>query len=103
MASTSRQSRHSGRLSHRHKTEPEITGRLNRIGARRPVLDWETVHGDLHWANLLRPELGLLDWSLWGRGPAGTDAATLYCYSLLAPRTAATVWHTFVDVLDAPS
>ncbi|PRW62956.1 aminoglycoside phosphotransferase [Actinopolyspora mortivallis] len=87
----------------RHKTEPEITGRLNRIGARRPVLDWETVHGDLHWANLLQPELGLLDWSLWGRGPAGTDAATLYCYSLLAPRTAATVWHTFVDILDAPS
>ncbi|MFI0776279.1 aminoglycoside phosphotransferase [Streptomyces sp. NPDC021212] len=45
---------------------------------------WETVHGDLHWANLLNP-LAILDWELWGRGPAGTDAATLYCYGLTAP------------------
>ncbi|MCI2424025.1 aminoglycoside phosphotransferase [Saccharopolyspora sp. K220] len=59
-----------------------------------PVDQWETVHGDLHWANLLQP-FGLLDWELWGQGPAHTDAATLYCFSLLAPQTASTVWDAF--------
>lgn len=61
---------------------------------------WETVHGDLHWSNVLRP-LGILDWELWGRGPAGTDAATLYCYSLTAPPLARQVQDRF-PVLDTP-
>jgi hypothetical protein len=60
---------------------------------------WETVHGDLHWANLLIP-MGILDWELWGRGPAGTDAATLYCYSLAEPTVARRVHDHFGDVLD---
>jgi hypothetical protein len=50
-----------------------------------PIQRWETVHGDLHWENLLAPQFGLLDWEMWGRGPAGTDAATLLLYSLLVP------------------
>ncbi|WP_090011488.1 hypothetical protein [Lentzea albidocapillata] len=49
--------------------------------------EWETVHGDLHWANLMGPKFGLLDRESWGRGPAGTDAATLLNYSLLVPQT----------------
>jgi hypothetical protein len=64
------------------------------------VSEWETVHGDLHWANLFGPRFGLLDWELWGRGPAGTDAATLLCYSLLVPDIAERVRNTFVDMLD---
>ncbi|MBQ6640049.1 MAG: aminoglycoside phosphotransferase [Saccharopolyspora sp.] len=72
------------------------------LGIDLRIEHWETVHGDLHWANLLRPRFGLLDWELWGRGPAGTDAASLYCYSLLTPGTAAQVWETFADVLEAP-
>ncbi|GAA4612302.1 phosphotransferase [Saccharopolyspora hordei] len=73
------------------------------LGLSIEVAEWETVHGDLHWANLLQPELGVLDWELWGRGPVGTDAASLYCYSLLSPRTAATVRAAFADVLDTPT
>ncbi|WP_328915293.1 MULTISPECIES: aminoglycoside phosphotransferase [unclassified Streptomyces] len=69
-------------------------------GVRVRVRRWETVHGDLHWANLLNP-LGILDWELWGRGPVGTDAATLYCYSLTAPALAQKVRDTF-PVLDTP-
>lgn len=61
---------------------------------------WETVHGDLHWANLLDP-LGILDWELWGCGPVGTDAATLYCYSLPVPVLARKVRDRF-PVLDTP-
>ncbi|MGW3467300.1 aminoglycoside phosphotransferase [Saccharopolyspora sp. NPDC000995] len=76
---------------------------LDRFGLSIEVQEWETVHGDLHWANLLQPEFGLLDWEHWGRGPVDADAASLYCYSLLAPRTAATVWATFADVLDTPA
>ncbi|MGH3620236.1 MAG: aminoglycoside phosphotransferase [Sciscionella sp.] len=64
---------------------------------------WETVHGDLHWSNLLAPEFGLVDWEMWGRGPAGTDAATLYCYSLLVPAMAHRVREVFADVLDMPA
>ncbi|KPI17953.1 hypothetical protein OK074_8050 [Actinobacteria bacterium OK074] len=61
---------------------------------------WETVHGDLHWANLLDP-LSILDWELWGRGPVGTDAATLYCYSLPVSGLAQKV-HDHFPVLDTP-
>ncbi|MGW1144955.1 aminoglycoside phosphotransferase [Streptomyces sp. NPDC002454] len=61
---------------------------------------WETVHGDLHWANLLNP-LAVLDWELWGRGPAGTDPATLHCYSLTNPALAQQVRGHF-PVLDTP-
>ncbi len=60
---------------------------------------WETIHGDLHWANLLTP-MGILDWELWGRGPAGTDAATLYCYSLAEPAVAQKVRDHVGDILD---
>jgi hypothetical protein len=63
---------------------------------------WETVHGDLHWNNLLKPQLGILDWEMWGRGPAGTDAATLYCCSLLNPDMSHRVHNEFADILDSP-
>ncbi|MFF2374843.1 aminoglycoside phosphotransferase [Streptomyces xiamenensis] len=62
---------------------------------------WETVHADLHWANLLHSPLGILDWEMWGRGPAGTDAATLYCYSLAVPDLARKIRRHF-PVLDTP-
>lgn len=62
---------------------------------------WETVHGDLHWANLMGPDFGLLDWEWWGRGPAGTDAATLLCYSLLVPEIVERVRSVFGDVLES--
>jgi Phosphotransferase enzyme family len=67
------------------------------------VTHWVTVHGDLHWSNLMRPRLAVLDWELWGRGPAGTDAATLLCYSLLVPDVAEVVRRLFADVLDTPT
>jgi len=72
------------------------------FGADLRVQRWETVHGDLHWANLLFPKLGILDWELWGQGPVGTDAATLYCHSLLVPAVADQVRVTFADVLEGP-
>lgn len=64
------------------------------------VEQWETVHGDVHWSNLMRAPFGLVDWELWGRGPVGTDAATLLLYSLLVPELAERVYDTFADVLD---
>ncbi|SES39610.1 aminoglycoside phosphotransferase [Lentzea albida] len=67
------------------------------------VAVWETVHGDLHWANLMRPDFGLLDWEGWGRGPAGTDAATLLSYSLLVPETVERVRSVFGVVLESES
>jgi len=70
------------------------------FGAELHVGQWETVHGDLHWENLLAPQLGLLDWELGGRGPAGTDAATLLLHSLLVPTVAKRVHATFGDLLD---
>jgi len=67
------------------------------------VTRWATVHGDLHWSNLMRPGFGILDWELWGRGPEGMDAATLLCYSLLEPTVVATVRALFTEVLDTPT
>lgn len=81
-----------------------VTGRIQQYfgNSVNPVVrHWETVHGDLHWANLMAPDFGLLDWELWGRGPAGTDAATLLCHSLLQPDAAERVRDTFADVLNS--
>jgi hypothetical protein len=72
-------------------------------GADSTVHRWETVHGDLHWSNVVQPCFGLLDWDLWGRGPAGTDAATLLCYSLLVPEVADHIRDTFAGTLDTPT
>lgn len=51
-------------------------------------LTWATAHADLHWGNLRGQELCILDWESWRPAPAGYDAATLYCSSLLHPPTA---------------
>lgn len=64
------------------------------------VTQWGTVHADLHWNNLLAPDLGILDWESWGTGPCGLDAATLYCHSLTRAETAERVHRVFADQLD---
>lgn len=61
---------------------------------------WEAAHGDLHWANLTRNPLEVLDWEGWGAAPAGYDAAVLLAYALPAPTTAAKVREVFGDVLN---
>ena len=61
---------------------------------------WEAAHGDLHWANLTRDPLEVLDWEGWGDAPAGYDAAVLLAYALPAPTTAAKVRELFGDVLN---
>ena len=67
------------------------------------AITWSTAHADLHWANLTGPELCILDWESWRTAPAGYDAATLYCNSLLHPPTAQRVRDTFADLLDNPT
>lgn len=67
------------------------------------TVEWTTAHSDLHWGNLTGPELFILDWETWGRAPAGYDAATLYCASLLQPTTARRIHRTFADVLETHS
>ncbi len=66
------------------------------------VNNWETVHGDLHWGNLLQPQFGILDWEMWGQGPVGTDAATLCLHSLLNPSVFHRIYSEFADILDRP-
>ncbi|WP_020670148.1 phosphotransferase [Amycolatopsis nigrescens] len=88
-----------------HSDQAKINRRIRDAfgdGTTVVIQRWETVHGDLHWGNLLRDPFGILDWELWGTGPAGTDAATLYAYSLAQPAVAATVRSQFTDVLDTP-
>jgi hypothetical protein len=66
-------------------------------------VEWTTAHGDLHWANLTVPHLWILDWEAWGTAPAGYDAATLLCASLLHAPTARSVHALFAAVLDSYS
>jgi hypothetical protein len=82
----------------------QLADRVRRFGVEADLstVRWETAHGDLHWANLFQPQFAVIDWEWWGRGPAGLDAATLYCYSLLMPATAQRVHDTFRDVLSSP-
>jgi hypothetical protein len=65
------------------------------------VTRWAPAHTDLHWANLMAPECGLVDWEGWGIAPAGFDAATLYLHSLLVPDMAAQVLAEFAGALDS--
>lgn len=64
------------------------------------VQRWTTVHGDMHWCNISAPECCILDWETWGLAPAGFDAATLYCASLLVPEVAARIYEAFRDLLE---
>lgn len=68
-------------------------------GIDTAVQQWAVVHGDLHWSNLMKPHFHILDWELWGRGPAAIDAATLLCFSLLEPNTRLMVEKKFSDLL----
>ncbi|TQN27770.1 phosphotransferase family enzyme [Haloactinospora alba] len=69
-------------------------------GADLTVSRWEAAHGDLHWANLTRDPLEIIDWEGWGAAPAGYDAAVLLAYALPAPDTAAKVREMFGDMLN---
>lgn len=69
-------------------------------GVDLTVHSWEVAHGDLHWANLTRDPLVLLDWEGWGSAPAGYDAAVLHAYALPEPDTAAQVHKVFAEELD---
>lgn len=84
------------------KVHDRIRGRFG-PNVETTVTQWETVHGDLHGNNLLCPNFALLDWELWGRGPAGLDAASLFYFSLLTPGTAEQVRTAFAAKLDAPT
>lgn len=66
------------------------------------VTTWVTAHGDLHWTNLTTSGPYLLDWEFWGAAPAGADAATLNCSSLLVQPMADRVYDEFAEVLDTP-
>ncbi|MFE7504646.1 hypothetical protein [Promicromonospora sp. NPDC057488] len=84
-------------------TQDAVKRRLHRHFGDRvdaTVERWVTAHNDLHWADLTAPDLAILDWEGWGIAPAGYDAATLYCHSLLIPETARQVHEQFADVLD---
>lgn len=91
-----------------HADQTHVTDRIrDALGSDLPawatrIERWHTVHGDLHWANLFRDPFGIVDWELWGTGPAGTDAATLYLYSLATPTVAKAVQTHLRDHLAGP-
>ena len=66
------------------------------------ITNWVTIHGDLHWANVTEKECWIFDWESWGKGPAGLDAAFLYCFSLLQPIVAEKIYATFNEELNSP-
>ncbi|MGK5627160.1 phosphotransferase [Streptomyces sp. URMC 123] len=63
------------------------------------ITQWTCAHGDFHAANLTRGAT-VLDWEGWGLAPRGYDAATLYAYAQLAPRTAARVRRELAPLLE---
>jgi hypothetical protein len=67
------------------------------------AVPWTTAHCDLHWGNLTAPGLVILDWEIWGRAPAGYDAASLLCTTLTYPNSAERVRRALAHFLDTPS
>lgn len=64
---------------------------------------WGGVHADLNWANVTAPELSILDWEDYGRGPVGLDHAGLWAASLAVEPLAEWVEAEFADVLSTPT
>ncbi|MGH3773240.1 MAG: aminoglycoside phosphotransferase [Pseudonocardiaceae bacterium] len=91
--------------SRTYLTEHEVARRLRVFFGDRAdptVSEWTTAHADLHWANLIAPNLVLVDWEGWGIAPAGFDAATLYLHSLIQPATAKQVRAELNEFLENP-
>lgn len=89
--------------SRTYLTEHEVARRLRVFFGDRAdptVSEWTAAHTDLHWANLIAPDLVLVDWEGWGIAPAGFDAATLYLHSLLRPAIAKQVRAEFNELLE---
>ena len=63
---------------------------------------WTAAHCDLHWGNVTAPTFTIIDWEIWGRAPAGYDAATLYCTSLLQPPISVGIWQALAPFPDTP-
>lgn len=88
------------RQAYLDRAMPKYLGFLDGEPVRTTPPAWSTAHGDLHWANLVAPEIGILDWEGWGSAPAGYDAALLHTYSLAVPETARRVRRELAPVLD---
>lgn len=65
----------------------------------RPLRKWQTVHGDIHWSNVTRPPLVILDWEGWGKAPYGMDVALLLAFSLRFPSIIAKIRREFEETL----
>lgn len=72
--------------------QDQFTKRITSVFGRdvdTTVTEWGALHGDMAWANLTgSPELRILDWEEFGRGPAGIDHARLWADSLRVPEVA---------------
>jgi hypothetical protein len=53
--------------------------------------------------DLTAPRLAILDWEMWGKAPAGYDAATLLCAPLMYPDSAESIRHALAKFLDTPA
>lgn len=63
------------------------------------ITEWQTCHGDLHWANLTCPNLVIFDWEGWGIGPKGLDPAFLLAFSVKHPAVCNQIMAIFGDWL----
>jgi thiamine kinase-like enzyme len=67
------------------------------------AVSWTAAHCDLHWGNLTAPQLTILDWEMWGKAPAGYDAAGLLCATMTYPDSAERIRRTLRRFLDTPN
>lgn len=62
-----------------------------------------TVHGDLHWSNIISSPIYFLDWEKSGLGPYGLDQAMLLVSSLANPKTFLKMQNIFASQLESRS
>lgn len=61
---------------------PKIIEKIFGITKRMPRVFLVTTHGDLHWANITKSPLKILDWETCGVGPQALDISMLYTTAL---------------------
>jgi hypothetical protein len=83
-------------------TQERISATITEVFGRQvdtTITAWGAVHADLAWTNLTGPELVILDWEDYGRGPAGLDHASLWAASLAVPSLVERIEGEFAEML----
>lgn len=83
--------------------DSKIIQKIFGVTKRMPVVFLVTTHGDLHWANITKAPLKILDWETCGLGPQALDLSMLYTTALDNNNVIKEMDSRFASQLESPA